>query len=334
MNKTVSKTLIHICLLAIIFVLPEVMMSVSSRHPQPMAWIFYAKAAVYVLTFYGEYYLALRSPFQRRRFLIGSVVVMAASLAALYGLLCMQPTGHPAEHHPPVWSMMIREVVMVALTFALSYALKMSTHLTEIERREAQAKEARRTEELKQLKNQLNPHFLFNSLNTIYALTEIDAKRARAATHTLSQLLRYVLYEADKPLVPLKSELDFIEHYVSLMSMRMGSAMRLDVKLDVGDMADVQVAPMLFITLVENAFKHGNTGVAGAEILIHITAADDSVRCQVVNDFVPNSKRGAVGGVGLANLRRRLDLLYAENANLVISQSDVKFAAELTLKLQ
>ena len=332
MNKTFSKALIHICLLGIIFVIPEVMMSVSSRHPQPMAWIFYAKAAVYVLTFYAEYYVALHEPWSRRRFISASVVVMFGALAMLYFLLNQQPHAPGRMHQPPVWSMMIREVVMVALTLALSYAMKLSSHITSLEHREAEIEDSRRREEIKQLKNQLNPHFLFNSLNTIYALTEIDASRAREATHTLSNLLRYVLYEADKPQVPLKSELDFIDNYVRLMSMRMGSSIHLDVNLSVGEMADVTIAPMLFICLVENAFKHGNTGQPGAKILIHITTAEDAVICRVVNDVAPRRETKS-GGVGLANLCRRLDLLYGEKAHFSISQSDVKFAAELKIHL-
>jgi LytS/YehU family sensor histidine kinase len=242
--------------------------------------------------------------------------------------------GGRGEHS--VLPMMVRDVAMVTLTMALGVAVKTTERIRQIE-------ESRRTDELKHLKSQLNPHFLFNSLNTIYALTGLNADRARDAIHKLSRLLRYTLYEAEAPMVPLQRDLDFVADYVRLMEMRIGSAMKITMTLDAASRSDAQIAPMLFVSLIENAFKHGNTGLPDAFVDINIKADDrHGITCHIVNsvahataaaDLPVQSAEPQSGGVGLVNLRRRLQLIYADKAHLNIKQDDATFTADLTLNI-
>lgn len=337
MSKNTAKFLTHLIAIGMIFVLPEVMMSIGNTQPHPMAWVLYLKAAVYVGVFYAEYYVVLRTHSLNWRFITGNVALMAVAMALLCGVMTIMrhfDAGGRGEH--AILPMMVRDVAMVTLTMALGVAVKTTERMRQIE-------ETRRTDELKHLKSQLNPHFLFNSLNTIYALTGLNADRARDAIHKLSRLLRYTLYEAEAPMVPLQRELNFVADYVRLMEMRIGSAMKINMTLDAATRADVQVAPMLFVSLIENAFKHGNTGLADAFVDIDIRADErHGIICRIVNsvahsaaspDLPGQSTEMQSGGVGLVNLRRRLQLIYAGKAQLEIKQDDATFSATLTLNI-
>lgn len=171
--------------------------------------------------------------------------------------------------------------------------------------------------ELARLKSQLNPHFLFNSLNNISALSAIDTEGAQQAIETLSSMLRYVLYDTAAPTVPLDSELRFLRDYISLMSLRYTDMLRVDLQTDPLLPGDTLTPPMLFISLVENAFKYGANSTRDSEIKIDIRRAGDKLTMRVTNTLLtpsvsaPADKvRPEKHGVGLRNLRRRLEILF------------------------
>lgn len=138
-------------------------------------------------------------------------------------------------------SFLMRDVVMVILTVALSVAMKLSDYWVKLNRQRQEMEMVQHKEELESLKKQLNPHFLFNTLNSIYALIAISPDKAQQAVHELSQLLRYVLYE-NSPTVPIQDELTFIDNYVKLMKLRIGDKMPINVTLDSGDCNDCHIA--------------------------------------------------------------------------------------------
>ncbi|MDR3297442.1 MAG: histidine kinase [Prevotellaceae bacterium] len=189
--------------------------------------------------------------------------------------------------------------------------------------------------ELQQLKSQLNPHFLFNSLNNIYALIAFDQSRAQLAMHNLSDMLRYQLYEANKKQIPLRKELEFMRDYCDLMKLRMPANVR--VELDFprnNESSDVDIAPLLFITLVENAFKHGVSPTAPSHICIAIEATSGHVRCAVRNSCFPRTDAPcSESGIGLANLRKRLDLLYPTRYTWNITATEEEYASVLTIEI-
>lgn len=131
--------------------------------------------------------------------------------------------------------------------------------------------EQERTEaELKNLKNQLNPHFLFNTLNNIYSLIAISPERAQSAVLELSKLLRYVLYENTQPYVPMEKELEFNHNYIELMRLRLARHVQVDVNIPTGLCRGYKIAPLLFITLIENAFKHGTSASTRSFVKINM----------------------------------------------------------------
>ena len=181
---------------------------------------------------------------------------------------------------------------------------------------QAQLQEERRKTaeaELTWLKNQLNPHFLFNSLNNISSLTQIDPDQAQDAIGQLSDLLRYALYESNKPLVPLTGEVEFLHNYIAMMRLRCSSMTQVDVDLQAGCTdKTVQIAPLLFIAFVENAFKHGSSASQPSHISVSLHHDEEGLlkfSCRNTNLPKPDTDRSG-SGVGLENTRRRLELLY------------------------
>jgi two-component system sensor histidine kinase YesM len=201
--------------------------------------------------------------------------------------------------------------------------------------REQESDLARKNAELLALQSQINPHFLFNSLNAIYALIAMDQDKAQEATHALSNLLRYVLNEKNEEMVPLDDELKFTQDYIDLMSMRFSSDM-LSLKVEMPDDAQGwRIAPMLFMTLIENAFKHGISNASPSFILVLIHIADEKIFATVSNSRFPKNepdRRG--GGIGLDNLSKRLELIYGEQASMTVTQEEDSYTTKLEIPLR
>ncbi|MBK8568219.1 MAG: histidine kinase [Saprospiraceae bacterium] len=190
--------------------------------------------------------------------------------------------------------------------------------------------------ELSALKSQVNPHFLFNSLNNLYSLALDQDKRTPDIILRLSQTMRYLLYESNADFVPLAKEVEHLQNFVEMQRLRVGEKAIISFQVQ-GDLGEKQVAPLLFLPLVENGFKHGIKGeTEGAFIKIHLQVADD----QLV--FKTENNKGTVdepirddksGGVGLENLRRRLNLLYPDKHKLDVVDGVTVFTVVLTIQL-
>ncbi|RZK30874.1 MAG: sensor histidine kinase, partial [Hymenobacter sp.] len=169
--------------------------------------------------------------------------------------------------------------------------------------------------ELSLLKAQINPHFFFNTLNNIYALTLLDGERARAALHRLSRMMRYVLYETTAGHTRLSQEISFLRDYIELMHLRLTDQVQVVFEAPTDPAApDPYIAPMLFQPYVENAFKHGVSALTPSCITISLRQPSaQQVEMCVRNTLLPvrpNADADEPGGIGLANTQRRLDLLY------------------------
>lgn len=177
--------------------------------------------------------------------------------------------------------------------------------------------------ELNFLKSQINPHFLFNTLNNLYALTLKKSDMAPAIVLRLSEMMRYLLYECNESRVPLQKEVGFVESYIELEKLRQGKGF--DIKLQVtGDPEGHLIAPQLLIPFIENCFKHGlNRSINAGYVHIDIQIEDDQLVMQVANSKAPEEEKRngpkRVGGIGLTNVKRRLNLLYPDGYQLQIN---------------
>ena len=197
--------------------------------------------------------------------------------------------------------------------------------------------------ELKFLRSQINPHFLFNTLNSLYALTLKKSDKAPEIVIKLSEMMRYMLYECNERQVPLRKEVQYIRNYVDLEMLRQGQKVRIDFDVR-GEISDQMIAPLIFTPFLENSFKHGVNQISEGFVDIVLDVRDKNVILQIENSKPPkqpalNHKRsgeaGGVpsGGIGLANVRRRLDLLYPESYALKITEEPEKYKVNLTLAL-
>lgn len=187
--------------------------------------------------------------------------------------------------------------------------------------------------QLQYLKYQVNPHFFMNTLNNIHALVDIDPERAKASIVELSKLMRYVLYEGNNKLTPLSREVQFLHNYVRLMSMRYSG--NVSICLDVPEvLPDSMLPPLLLVIFVENAFKHGISYRTKSFVEISLQPHGDRLLFSCRNSR-PEIKHdeNMKGGVGLSNVRRRLDLLFPDDYTLDIKETDDTYTVKLEIPL-
>lgn len=188
--------------------------------------------------------------------------------------------------------------------------------------------------QLEYLRYQVNPHFFMNTLNNIHALVDINPERAKTTIVELSKMMRYILYEGDKKYIPVQREALFLNNYIELMRLRYSS--RVSINLDIPEMMpDVMLPPLLLIIFVENAFKHGVSYAAPSFIDIKVTVTQEMLQFKCRNsrqEQKPDEKKKK-GGVGLANARRRLDLLFHDKYSLEIKEDDKEYDVQLEIPL-
>ena len=189
--------------------------------------------------------------------------------------------------------------------------------------------------ELNFLKSQINPHFLFNTLNSLYALTLKKSDEAPEVVIKLSEMMRYMLYECNEKNVLLSKEVAYIHNYLSLEKLR---HKHMDIKFDVeGTVGDLKVSPLIFIAFIENAFKHGASNlISPGFVHIHIHLENDELNLFVENSKaqeMPTMEHKRNGGIGLVNVKKRLAILYHESYHLDIYDNPNTYAVNLWMKL-
>jgi len=187
----------------------------------------------------------------------------------------------------------------------------MARRLAKAEEEKRAAETAMTKAELINLRQQVNPHFLLNTMNNIYALTAFDTEKAQKAIIDLSKMLRHILYDYQQPYVNLKEEAEFLQNYVELMMIRIPDNVEITRECNIPDSCRILVAPMIFISLLENAFKHGIS--PGHRNFIHISLEADSKRVvfSIQNSNYPSGEAERNRhGIGLKQVERRLELAY------------------------
>ena len=199
-------------------------------------------------------------------------------------------------------------VVAITAAIVIRHFIRLRKIRQQLEEEKHKTTEA----ELAWLKNQINPHFLFNTLNNISSLTQIDPDAAQDAIAQLSDLLRYAIYKTEAHKVPVNGEVEFMRDYIALMQLRCNEKTEVKSEFEI-DNPQAQLPPLLFVSFIENAFKHGVSSNRNSTIDIHLSQDKDTIIFECNNTNYPKSDKDQSGsGVGLENSRRRLDLLYGE----------------------
>lgn len=241
--------------------------------------------------------------------------------------------GRPGAHGPGFNSMKYLAMAMPYFTALIGSTLfEIASYANRKEKEATEFRNEKLEAELKFLKSQINPHFLFNALNNIYALTVIKSDQAPDNLLKLSGMLRYMLYDCKADRVPLQKEIEYLRHYIDLNLLKDSRGLNVEVDLD-ESRPRLSIAPMLLIPFVENAFKHSKVeDLSKGWIKIRLTTGDDHIFFQVQNSVPDNHyTKDQAGGIGLQNVRRQLELVYPDRHELQIEAGPEVFSVELRI---
>ncbi|MBM6888905.1 histidine kinase [Bacteroides caecigallinarum] len=318
-NYRLLEIFIHVFCWILFFGFPIIMAQSESGSINWSAFMrFIIVPASLFSIFYINYFILIPKLLfeeHKKKFLISNLIIIIAFSVVIRWWNEMHIQPPPPEmirHNPPSKIIfIIRDVASMIFSAGLSVAIRLSIRWNETEAARREAVKSMTEAELRNLRNQLNPHFLLNTLNNIYALIAIDSDKAQQAVQELSKLLRYVLYDNQSMYVPLKKEIDFIKNYIELMRIRVSEDVTIETVFKIKENSQTPVAPLIFISLIENAFKHGISPTENSFIKINIEEDDNKIICNIQNSNHPKNVTDKSGsGIGLEQVGKRLQLLY------------------------
>jgi LytS/YehU family sensor histidine kinase len=291
------------------------------------------------LVFYINYNFLINAFLFRNKFtyfIIANVVVITLCVIAneqtwntIYNCIEIPPTN---KTKVSIGFMRYRSAFSFVLTSGFSVAIRATKRWMKSEAEKKNLENEHLKSEINHLRYQLQPHFFFNSLNTIYSLIDTTPAKAKDAVHGLAKLMRYVLYETTDEKIKLSKEIAFLQNYIRIMEMRLPVYVQLNSKFPTLT-TDYEIAPLLFVALVENAFKHG---VSISKSVVNIEMKIENNKLHFVTEntlFAQNRDDKSDSGIGLDNLKKRLALLYSRSFNLKQEAKNELYRVELILDL-
>jgi hypothetical protein len=297
----------------------------------------FATTCLLLVFFYASYYIFIPKLYIQKKYALFSITILVSFLIVLVipelfligeriaPQLHLQ--NHPGPPPKKPFGLTLNHILFQFIgVFAFSLLLKIRERLKQTETEKANA-------ELSYLKAQINPHFLFNTLNSIYSLAILKNEKTADAVVKLSDMMRYVLNDSNANFVVLETELNYISNYIELQRMRLTSNVKLTYVCE-GSVIDKKIAPLVLIPFIENAFKHGVNSEENSAIDIHISISETELKLQVKNNCVStNNNTLNKSGLGIENTRQRLNLLYPQNYTLNIIEKDSMFTVILVLNI-
>lgn len=226
----------------------------------------------------------------------------------------------------------LRDCFTLTLVVFVAYAIHASRRISRLKREQQEMNAARQEAELRGLRHQLSPHFLLNTLNNIYSLSILDSNKASEAVMELSNLLRHTLYESQNEMVSLVSEAKFLMSYIELMRLRLASNVQVNQRILIAEDSETKVAPLLFISLLENAFKHGVAPAQNCNIDILLEEDDKQIHLHIANSLHPKTTDDRSGhGIGLQSVETRLNYYYPNRHTWNYGAHDNEWITDLCL---
>lgn len=334
----------HVIIWGLIFLFPLVF---KSWNLETISWDWYIGFTFMMLTtmlvFYANYsYLITKILFKGRwlQYILYNVALTLVVSTCIYFILDALP--RPAGLRPLPENidielfhlrMFFNNMTRFIVVIFISLAIKATSSWYESESGRKELEKINSEAELQSLKSQLNPHFLFNTLNNIYSLIAFSPEKAQEAVHDLSRLLRYVMYDSSNATVSLSKELEFVQNYIELMRIRLPK--EVDIVSDISCIRPNElIAPLLFISLIENAFKHGVSNNKPSFIHIKIYQEGSETICYIENSYFPkdNQTDKSGSGIGLNNLQKRLELIYPNSHSLKCGKKEDNYNSYLSIK--
>lgn len=293
--------------------------------------------------FYANYLLLIdRFLFQKKIgqfILLNLLLIVAVSIASDVFLSLahpFEPNFGPGPKGPSKIFFFGRHNLSLLFIVSISVAIRTTGRWYSTETQRKNLENENLKSELNNLKMQLNPHFFFNTLNNIYSLIQTSPEKAQESVHGLAKLMRYHLYETNEELVPLAGEVEVMSNYIELTKLRLMATVEIDTSFSVEN-PQSKVAPLLFLPLIENSFKHGVSLTYKSTIRIHLEEKNNLLKFETINTNYPqtyeNDKDRGSYGIGLENLQKRLLLIYPNRHTFETNQDSGTFYIKVEIEL-
>jgi two-component system, LytTR family, sensor kinase len=347
--------LLHLMGLIILFILPLYLINFEIGKNSLFVEGWLLQNTVYVIMFYLNYSLFIPKLLFNNKIIAYTIVVLLIMISASFiietwyhylfekmnadgtlkqALQIMEknknfPKGPPMRFH--IYTHLITGLMVTGF----SLGLRVSGRLIKNEKEKKELEKERLNSELAFLKNQVSPHFFFNTLNNIYSLIDISTQDAQKSILSLSKLMRYLLYESEKGDTKMSHEIEFMENYIDLMKLRLSNKVDLAVSFP-EKFNDFSIPPLLFIPFIENAFKHGVSYREKSFIHIYLDIDSNGIifECNNSSNPPPIERSKEDSGIGLDNVQKRLMLLFPKNHQLKVEKTDKLFSIILKINIE
>jgi two-component system LytT family sensor kinase len=345
--RKIFVVIFHIAGWVLLYLLPPLITQSEIKLPENfgdvMNWI------LVIAFFYVNYLWLVPNYLSKSRFLIYFITIFLMLSSCYFASVTyashryrMEALEHRPndpqqgmQHHRPPRFRGYFSALFCFTILALSTSIRVTEGWYSNEKQKKEMENQKLGAELSLLKSQINPHFFFNTLNSIYSLAIVKSGRTPEAVLKLSELMRYIIYDTERKLVPLSKEVEYIANYIELQRLRLPDEVKVHLKTDLGD-ADAFIEPLLLLPFVENAFKHGVDVEKGGSILIDIKLTGNNLKLHVVNPLVDegNNIIDKHRGIGVNNTLKRLKLLYEDNFTFTAGPVKKNYVVDLVVKIK
>jgi len=285
-------------------------------------------------TYFFVYYLIPRYIFKKKYtqfivlFIFSLILFYLVKTGLIYLLVTKNIWPENSGFNAFTFDHIVEVTIGILYVTAVGATIKLTYEWINEKRRNEELEKTQLRTELNFLKSQIQPHFFFNTLNNLYALVIKKSPNAPDVVLKLSEIMQYVLYEATEPKITLLKEINYIYSYLDLEKLRYGDKIRSDIEI-VGDIDEIEIPPLLFLPFIENCFKHGIVNNDDIKVSICFKIKDNHLLFNVTNTFDPYNNKNLKHGIGIENVRRRLQLLYGNNFTLETKIEKSKFKVRL-----
>lgn len=332
----------HLLVWIVLFSMPYILSYGQEQEINRVVMLFWIPLVFYAMMFYANYFILIdRFLFTKKtlQFILvnGIIIVFFLILkeyieSNIFQDIARKPPNNPNRVGPPLKMLIYIQSFSYMAPLLFSIAIKSTQRWVKTEAERKEAINFKLQSELQYLHYQLQPHFFFNSLNNIYAMVDISPDQAKKSIHSLSKLMRYMLYETNMDLVALSKEIDFMKKYIDLMKLRVSDKTKVNYSFPTEE-TGIQIAPLLFISLIENAFKHGVSASKESQIEAKMAIKNKSILFTIENENFPKKTDDKSGsGIGLQNLEKRLQLLYPKKHRFNTTVKNNRFLVHLEIE--
>ena len=303
-------------------------------------WKYAIISATYnTITFAVMYYLTVLYLFPtyydkgKKYFIVSSlIIIILGTVFTLINMDVLPEIKNISHTKPPIQFHFARYIMSMAFTFFVGTSISLMERTTKMRETEKVLMEEKLETEMKLLKAQINPHFIFNALNNIYSLSYMQSQKAPESVLKLSEMLRYVFYDCSKDRVPLSAELNYIENFNAFQQMKSEYEQNIELKME-KELGHIEIAPMLFIPFLENAYKYSRIEEnEDAYVKILISSDNGKVQLSIKNSISQNVKSSHGSGIGIKNVKHRLDIIYPGKHELIINEQSEFFSVDLIIE--